>query len=64
MNMPTLTLTLGTLEALGLSRADFAESTLPPDVKLRALAFARIPGASTSPAPSASTSWQVEKASS
>jgi hypothetical protein len=31
-NLPTLTLTLGTLEALGLSRADSAESTLPPDV--------------------------------
>jgi hypothetical protein len=33
MNMPTLTLSLGTLEALGLSRADFSESTLPPDAK-------------------------------
>jgi hypothetical protein len=33
MNMPTLTLTLGTLEALGLSRADFSESTLRPDAQ-------------------------------
>jgi hypothetical protein len=33
MNMPTLTLTLGTLEALGLSRADLSESTLRLDVQ-------------------------------
>ena len=33
MNMPTLTLTLGTLEALGLSRVDFSESTLRPDAQ-------------------------------
>ena len=33
MNIPTLTLTLGTLEALGLSPADFSESTLRPDAQ-------------------------------
>jgi hypothetical protein len=33
MNMPTLTLTFGTLEALGLSRADLSESTLQLDAQ-------------------------------